>query len=86
MTTLKLPIVVVIAFVAAVAGGAASYMFIPNIDPETKALLQRQVELAEQEAAAREEAAERANDFFNANPDDYPTSGGQQMAPRWGDN
>jgi hypothetical protein len=61
-------------------------VFIPNADPEMKALLERQVELAEQEAAAREEAAERAKDFFNANPDDYPTSGGQQMAPRWGDN
>ncbi|KKB07161.1 hypothetical protein VE25_19185 [Devosia geojensis] len=86
MATLKLPIVVVIAIVAALVGGAASYVFFPNADPETKALLQRQVELAEQEAAAREEAAERAKDFFNANPDDYPTSGGQQMAPRWGDN
>jgi Ti type entry exclusion protein TrbK len=86
MATLKLPIVVVIAIVAALAGGAASYVFIPNTDPETKALLERQVELAEQEAAAREEAAEPAKDFFNANPDDYPTAGGQQMAPRWGDN
>ena len=86
MATLKLPIVVVIAIVAALAGGAASYVFIPNTDPEVKALLQRQVELAEQEAAAREEAAERAKDFFNANPNDYPTSGGQQMAPRWGGN
>ena len=86
MATLKLPIVVVIAIAAALAGGVASYVFIPNTDPEVKALLQRQVELAEQEAAARKEAAERAKDFFNANPDDYPTSGGQQMAPRWGDN
>ena len=86
MATLKLPIVVVIAIVAALAGGAASYVFIPNTDPEVKALLQRQVELAEQEAAGREAAAERAKDFFNANPDDYPTSGGQQIAPRWSDN
>ena len=86
MATLKLPIVIAIAIVAAIAGGAASYVFIPNADPEMKALLERQVELAEQEAAAREEAAERAKDFFNANPDDYPTSGGQQIAPRWGDN
>ena len=86
MATLKLPIVVVIAIVAALAGGAASYVFIPNTDPEVKALLQRQVELAEQESAGREAAAERAKDFFNANPDDYPTSGGQQMAPRWGHN
>ena len=84
MATLKLPIV--IAIVAALAGGVASYAFIPNTDPEVKALLQRQVELAEQEAAAREEAAERAKDFFNANPNDYPTSGGQQIAPRWSDN
>ena len=83
MATLKLPIVVVIAIVAALAGGAASYVFIPSTDPEVKALLQRQ---AEQEAAGREAAAERAKDFFNANPDDYPTSGGQQIAPRWGDN
>ena len=50
MATLKLPIVVVIAIVAALAGGAASYVFIPSTDPEVKALLQRQVELAEQEA------------------------------------
>ncbi|CAG1010951.1 hypothetical protein BURK2_04145 [Burkholderiales bacterium] len=86
MATLKLPVVIAIAIVAALAGGAASYVFIPNADPEMKALLDRQVELAEQEAAAREEAAERTKDFFHANPDDYPTSGGQQMAPRWGDN
>ena len=86
MQTIKLPIVIAVVLLAAIAGGVVSYVFFPTADPEMKALLQRQVELAEQEAAGREAAAERAKDFFNANPDDYPTSGGQQMAPRWGDN
>lgn len=79
----KLPLVIVIAIVSAVAGGAVSYVAIPNTDPDTKALLARQVQLAEEEAAARKEAREKAGSFFNSNPDDYPTSGGQKMAPRF---
>lgn len=83
MTVIKLPIVIVIALVSAIAGGVISYVVIPNTDPEMKALLARQVELAEEEAAARKAAQEKAGDFFKSNPDDYPTSGGQQMAPRF---
>ena len=83
MTVVKLPVVIVIALLSAVAGGALSYVVIPNTDPEMKALLARQVELAEEEAAARKAAQEKAGDFFKSNPDDYPTSGGQKMAPRF---
>ncbi|WP_404406903.1 hypothetical protein [Pelagibacterium halotolerans] len=84
--TVKLPIVIVIAILSALAGGAISYVFVPNTDPEMKALLARQVELAEQEAAARQEAAERGEQFFGTEGAELPTSGGQQMAPRWSDN
>ena len=69
MATLKLPIVVVIAIVAALAGGAASYVFIPNTDPEVKALLQRQVELAVQDAAEKERAAQATREFFVSDSD-----------------
>lgn len=56
MTVVKLPIVIAIALISAVAGGAIAYVVIPNTDPEMKALLARQVELAEEEAAARKAA------------------------------
>lgn len=72
MAARKPPIVVMIAFVATVAGGSASDVFNPNIDPETKALLKRQGEVAEQKTAARTDAAKRANHFLNASPEDYP--------------
>lgn len=80
--TVKLPLVIVIALVAALAGGAISYVFIPATDPEVKALLQRQVELAEEEAAARQEAIERAQRAMSADPKNYPTSGGREMELR----
>lgn len=82
MATVKLPIVIAIAIIAALAGGAISYVFVPNANLEVRALLERQVELAEQERANREAAAERAQDFFSSNPDNYPTSGGQEMQIR----
>ena len=84
MPTISLPLVVVIALLSAVAGSALTYVVMPTDDPETRALLARQVELLEQEAAARQAAAERRQDFFGSNPDNYPTSGGQEMAPRFG--
>lgn len=83
MIQVKLPIVVLVALLSAVAGGAVSYVAIPNTDPEVKALLARQVALAEEEAAARKAAAEGTRNLMNSNPEDYPTSGGQKMAPRW---
>lgn len=86
MVEVKLPVIIVIAIVSALAGGTISYVAIPNTDPELKALLARQVELAEEEAAARKDAQDKARSFFNSNPDDYPTSGGQKMAPRFGTN
>lgn len=67
----KLPVALVIALIAAIAGGAISYVAIPSPDPEMKALLQRQVELAEREALAREEALDatrRAMSFDGALP------------------
>jgi hypothetical protein len=82
MATVKLPIVIAIAIIAALAGGGIFYVLIPNTDPEVKALLERQVELAEQERANREAAAEQVQDFFSSNPDDYPTSGGHEMQIR----
>ena len=80
--TVKLPLVIVIALISALAGGAISYVFVPSSDPEMKALLARQVELAEQEAAARQEAIERAQEALSADPQNYPTSGGREMEIR----
>lgn len=34
--------------------------------------------------SSRESSMEAGREFFNA-PQDYDTSGGQQMRPRWGD-
>lgn len=82
MTEIKLPIVILIALVSAVSGGLVSYVAIPNTDPETKALLKRQVTLLEEEAKAREDAKERSKKFFDTS-ETPPTSGGQQMRPRW---
>ncbi|MFK4259376.1 DUF2749 domain-containing protein [Agrobacterium tumefaciens] len=83
MVQVKLPIVILVALLSAVVGGAVSYVAIPATDPEMKALLARQVALAEEEAAARAAAAERTRKLMNSNPDNYPTTGGQKMAPRW---
>lgn len=82
MATVRLPIVIAIAVIAALAGGAISYVFVPNANPEVRALLEWQVELAEQERANREAAAERAQDFFSSDPGNYPTSGGHEMQIR----
>lgn len=83
MTLIKLPIVIVIALLAAVAGGVFSYVVIPNTDPEMKALLARQVQLAEEEAAARKAAAERREEFFSTEPTTEPEGGYREMAPRF---
>lgn len=83
MVQVKLTVVIVIALLSATAGGAISYVAIPNSDPEVKALLARQVALAEEEAAARAAAIEGTRKLLNSTPDDYPTTGGQKMAPRW---
>lgn len=83
MVKVKLPIVILVALLSAVAGGAISYVAIPTADPEMKALLTRQVALAEEEAAARAAAVEGTRKLLNSNPEDYPTTGGQKMAPRW---
>ncbi len=83
MTEVKLPTVILIALLSAIAGGAISYVAIPNSDPEVRALLARQVALAEEEAAARAAAIEGTRKLLKSNPDDYPTTGGQKMAPRW---
>lgn len=83
MPSVSLPLVLAIALASAVVGGAITYVAVPSDDPEARALLARQVELLEQEAAAREAATERRQDFFGADPDNFPTSGGQEMAPRF---
>ncbi|SCX23015.1 hypothetical protein DSM25558_3274 [Agrobacterium sp. DSM 25558] len=83
MAQVKLPVVILVALLSAVAGGAMSYVAFPTADPEMKALLARHVALAEEEAAARAITNERTRKLMNSNPDDYPTTGGQKMAPRW---
>ena len=69
MQTVKLPIVIAAVLLAAVAGGVVSYVFVPSTDPEMKALLQRQVELAEQDAAEKERAAQATREFFDSDSD-----------------
>lgn len=83
MPNVSLPLVLAIALVSAIVGATITYVVVPSDDPEARALLARQVELLEQEAAARQAAAERRQDFFGSNADDFPTSGGQEMAPRF---
>ncbi|WP_122523265.1 DUF2749 domain-containing protein [Pannonibacter phragmitetus] len=82
--SISLPLLVVIALASAAIGGAITYVVVPGDDPEARALLARQIELLEAEAAAREEAAERRQGFFSSDPDAFPTTGGQEMAPRFG--
>ncbi|ELT46635.1 DUF2749 domain-containing protein [Brucella intermedia] len=84
MPSISLPLVVVIAFASAAIGGGITYAVVPKDDSEARALLARQVELLEAEAAEREAAAERRQDFFSTDPDAFPTTGGQEMAPRFG--
>lgn len=81
--TIKLPFVIMIAFLAALAGGAVSYVMIPSTDPEMKALLERQVELAEQEAAAREEAMEATRRALSVG-EELPTEGREMEIRRPG--
>lgn len=86
MRSVSLPLVVVIALASAVIGGTITYVVVPTDDPEARALLARQVELLEAEAAAWDAAADRRQDFFSSDPDAFPTTGGQEMAPRFGSN
>lgn len=79
--TFKLPIVVLIALLAAVAGAGATYVIVPKTDPEITELLRRQVELAEEAKAKREAAQKAAKEFFKA-PDIEPGSG-QDFKPQW---
>lgn len=79
--TFKLPTVLLIALVAALAGAGVSYVFIPKSDPEVTALLKRQVELAEEEKANRQATQKAAKEFFKS-PDIEPGNG-QDFKPRW---
>lgn len=83
MATVRLPIILLIVLVSAMAGATISYVFIPNADPEMKALLKRQAELAEEKAAARRRGTEATKRMLSSDPEQYPTSGGQRMKPRW---
>lgn len=79
--TFKLPIVVFIALLAAVAGAGAAYVIVPKTDPEVTELLRRQIELAEEAKAKREDAQRAAKEFFKA-PNIEPGSG-QDFKPQW---
>lgn len=82
MQSIKLPFVIVIALASALAGGAISYVFVPTSDPELKALLQRQLELAEQDAAGRQKSAEDAKDFFGSGSG-VTVGDGKPFEPEW---
>lgn len=60
--------VIVIAVIAALAGGAVgagfTYVFFPKTDPELKALIERQVKLAEKEQADKAAAEAAVKDFM----------------------
>lgn len=90
MQSINLPVVLVITLLAAAAGGAATYVFVPNTDPEMKALLQRQVELAEQEVVERDRASQATREFFDSNSeaaksvrDQFRTENPGPFAPEW---
>lgn len=82
MQSVKLPIVIVIALASAVAGGTISYVFVPRSDPELKALLQRQLELAEQDATGRQKSAEDAKGFFGSGSG-VTVGDGKPFEPEW---
>jgi hypothetical protein len=82
MQSVRLPFVIVIALASALAGGAISYLFVPKSDPELKALLQRQLELAEQDAADRRKSAEEAKGFFGGGSG-VTVGDGKPFEPEW---
>ena len=90
MQTIKLPIVIAVVLLAAIAGGVVSYVFFPTADPEMKALLQRQVELAEQDAAEKERAAQATREFFDSDSeparsvrDQFRSTDSKPFEPEW---
>lgn len=76
----KLPSGVAISVISALAGGAASRVLFLAADPDVKALLKRQFELAEQHETRRLSAQKVREDFFK--PMDVRTSGGQKMGAK----
>ena len=77
----KLPIVICFAFVSTALGGAIIYVAVPKNDSEIRALLERQIELAEQEAAERERAREEALRW--SQPTGIEPGAGQDFRPEW---
>ena len=82
MQSVRLPFVIVIALASALAGGTISYVFVPSSDPELKALLRRQLELAEQDAADRQKSAEEAKGFFGGGSG-VTVGDGKPFEPEW---
>lgn len=81
MKMARFPFVVIIALVAALAGGVVTYLAVSTTDSEMRALLERQVELAEQEAAERERAREAAESW--SQPTGVQPGAGQDFRPEW---
>lgn len=81
MMMVKLPLVIAIALVSALAGAAITYVSVPTTDPEMRELLQRQVELAEQEAAQRARAREAMEAW--SQPTGIEPGAGQDFQPEW---
>jgi hypothetical protein len=77
--TFKLPIVLIIALIAALVGAGTTYVVVPKADPEMTELLRRQVELAEQEAEARRAAQDAARRTLSFDEEQFPTQGGREM-------
>jgi hypothetical protein len=78
---IKLPIVVFVALISAALGGAITYVVVPKDDPEMRALIERQIELAEQEAAERERAREAAQEW--SQPTGIEPGAAQDFRPEW---
>lgn len=57
-------IMVVVALSGALAGSAVTYLFFPRTDPELKALLQKQLSIAEKDQADKAAAEKAMKDFF----------------------
>jgi DNA-binding NtrC family response regulator len=79
--TVKLPIFVFVALISAAIGGAITYVVVPKDDPEMRALVERQIELAEREAAERERAREAAKEW--SQPTGIEPGAGQDFRPEW---
>lgn len=77
----KLPIVILIALASAALGGAITYVAVPHDDSEMRALVERQIELAEQEAAERERAREAAQEW--SQPTGIEPGAGRDFRPEW---